>query len=142
MTVRAVRNNNPGNIERGRTVWRGEIVDPARMTPEQRKETRFAVFEHPIWGFRAIARTLRTYASHRINSVAKIIGRWAPAGENDTTAYVRHVCDAVGAEPEQMLDMNDHAVIGAIARAIAVHESGGWFFETADLDEGVKLAFA
>lgn len=142
MTIRAVRNNNPGNMERSRTIWRGEITRPELMTAEQRKETRFIVFHAPLWGFRAMAKTLRTYGLHSFNSVTKIIGRWAPSSENNTTAYVRHVCDAIGAEPDQMLDMKDRAVITALCRAIAVHESGGWFFETADLDEGVKLAFA
>ncbi len=81
-TPRGVRNHNPGNIERdARTRWQGQAA--------RQSDPRFVVFTAPEWGIRAMARVLITYQDrHGCNTVAKIINRWAPPGENATSAYV------------------------------------------------------
>lgn len=136
---RAVRNANPGNIETGEP-WRG-LATPAEMTADQRAEKRFCVFTAPEWGFRALAVILRNYRErYGLVSVHDIISRFAPSNENDTTAYVKHVCDAMGVEPDKALDLDDALTLEDLCRAIAVHESGGWFFKTPDLEKGVAMA--
>ncbi len=140
MTVRAVRDNNPGNIERGKAHWKGEITDPSVMTEEQRRERRFVIFSHPRWGFRAIARILRAYGRNGIDTVAAIVGRWAPANENNTAAYIRAVAQSTGFKANLPLDLDDSLTLRALARALAVHECGAWLFDIADLNEGVRLA--
>jgi hypothetical protein len=95
MTPRAVRNQNPGNINAGES-WEG-LMPRAQMTPDQAAETRFAVFESPKWGFRALGIILLNYVRlHGLTTVRQIIGRWAPSIENDTGSYVTAVARGVG----------------------------------------------
>lgn len=145
--VRAVRCNNPGNIERaGGNKWQG-LMPLSEMTDEQRNEQRFCVFKSPKWGFRALERTLITYQDKRraddgsiIDTVTDIILRWAPPKENDTEAYIKSVCKQTGFTRNQTLDLHTYADSAPLVKAIAVHECGGWFFSQDDLDSGLRLA--
>lgn len=112
---RGLRNNNPGNVEAGADRWDGQTGS----------DGRFATFDSPEAGIRALARTLITYQDkHGLNTVEGIIGRWAPPGENNTKAYARAVADAVGFEPTAQLDLKDAKVLQALTRAIIRHENG------------------
>jgi hypothetical protein len=125
MTLRSVRNNNPGNIDRGHFNWQGQM--PAdKMTPEQKIEPRFVVFQTPGWGFRAMCVELHTYWQHDgCRTIEAIISRWAPPGENDTTAYIADVALKSGIDAHVVLNLDDADQLIAIARAIASHEAGG-----------------
>lgn len=137
--VRAVRNNNPGNVEKG-APWQGLMPDE-EMTREQRDEKRFCVFKSPKWGFRAMARTLITYQDkYKITTIAGAVARWAPSNENDTKAYVRHVSDLSERNAAETLDFHSYADAAPVVKAMAIHECGGWFFSDADLDAGLTLA--
>jgi hypothetical protein len=82
---RGIRNNNPGNIDRNTTKWQG-------MADDQSSDPRFVVFKTPQAGIRALAKILLTYQNHDgLKTVRGIIGRWAPAVENNTSAYVAAV---------------------------------------------------
>ncbi len=135
--IRSVRNNNPGNIERGQK-WAGLAKT---LTPAQAKETRFAVFETPAYGFRALAKTLLTYQrKYGIRTVRGIITRWAPPVENETGAYVRGVAKRLGVGPDDQIDATKHETLYWLCEAIARHEAGGWFFKDADVQAGVRMA--
>jgi len=141
MTVRAVRNSNPGNINSG-APWLG-LQPRERMTPEQAAEKRFAVFSKPMYGFRALAVTLRNYGRmHGLDTARGIISRWAPDSENNTASYVVAVSKAIGVGPEDKLDLTDMATMRQLCKAISIHECGGWMFDDADLDAGVTAALA
>ena len=121
--IRAVRNNNPGNIEKG-APWQG-LMPPEEMTDEQKDEKRFCVFKSPKWGFRALARTLITYQDkHGIRTIVGVIARWAPPTENVTTAYVKHVSDMTGFKADEVLDLHSYEHLAPLVKAIAIHESG------------------
>lgn len=142
MTIRAVRNNNPGNINAGQP-WQG-LMPRGRMTPEQAAEPRFAVFESPEWGFRALCLVLLSYdrqftAAGKPFTITTIISRWAPPAENNTPAYVAHVCALTAFSPNQNLTP-DLTTICALAKAISTHEVGTWAFQDADLTKGATLA--
>lgn len=112
---RGLRNNNPGNIEASTDRWEGQTGS----------DGRFATFETPEAGIRALARTLLTYQDkHGLNTVEGIIGRWSPPRENDTKAYVRAVAGAIGFEPTTPLDLKDAKVLQSLTRAIIGHENG------------------
>lgn len=97
---RGIRNNNPGNIERGEP-WRG-------LAAEQ-TDPRFAVFSSPVWGLRAMAVTLATYRErHGLRTIGRMIGRWAPSHENDTGAYARTVATACGISADAELIPSRH----------------------------------
>ena len=138
-TPRAVRNNNPGNLEAGAR-WKG-LLPASRMTPAQRRERRFAVFASPPWGFRALALVLRNcQRRHGLNTIREIVARFAPPNENDTDAYVGAASRSMGVAADAPLALEDPRVLMALCKAIAVHESGGWFFSDADLAQGIALA--
>ena len=71
---RAVRNNNPGNIDANpRNKWVG-IMPVAKRNAAQLAEKRFEVFETPVYGFRAMALLLQTYQDkHNLNTIRQLI---------------------------------------------------------------------
>lgn len=85
--TRGVRNNNPGNIDYNpANKWVGQLGI------EQGKNPRFALFDTPENGIRALGKLLQTYRTkYGLKTVGGIISRWAPGVENDTAAYVRAV---------------------------------------------------
>ena len=114
---RGIRNNNPGNVERTSERWLG-------MSEEQ-SDTRFMVFKTPEYGIRCLQRLLINYQErHQINTIRKIIDRWAPSVENNTSAYVWHISRITGFDPDESLDLLDKYTNIAITKAIVRHENG------------------
>lgn len=139
MSVRAVRNNNPGNIRIGQP-WQG-LMPRAQMTPEQAAETAFCVFVSPAMGFRAMAEIFHTYHNiHGFNSLREVISHWAPPNENDTEAYVQAVCQATHYGPDAPFPFGAPAAMQELCHAVSVHECGGWLFTSADLVAGCNAA--
>lgn len=138
--VRALRNNNPGNIESGDD-WVG-LLSRKDMTSFQLEENRFCVFSEPKYGFRAIAKIIRNYKKrYGIDTVAGIITRWAPYIENNTSGYIQRVCQDLGVTSKTVLNLNDSKVLKELARAIALVESGNLFpWTEEELEEGINLA--
>jgi hypothetical protein len=136
-TARGLRNNNPGNIDYNpANQWQGQLPhDPAI-------EKRFARFDTPENGIRALARTLLTYSrKHGLRTVAGIIGRWAPGHENDTAAYVRSVNSVVANHANgAALDVEHPLVLSSLVTAIIHHENGGNPYEAIVVAEGVRRA--
>lgn len=141
-----VRLNNPGNLEWG-DPWQGLIPRTESMYAEigTNQQKRFAQFKSPVYGIRAIARTLITYQDkHGIRTVTAAINRWAPPVENNTGAYVRQVQKAVGGD---LVDMHDYKYLRPLVEAIIKHENGpgplktlnSWY-DAATIDEGLRLA--
>lgn len=137
---RSVRNNNPGNLRRTGTVWRGELL-PGEMTQEQAEEKEFCVFKDVPHGFRALGITLVNYQKlHGLNTIAAIVGRFAPPTENDTAAYVQHVCALTNFFASDPLNLLNPGTLRSLCKAIATHEAGAWLFEFLDLQAGVGMA--
>ena len=132
MTPRGIRNNNPGNIRKSRTLWQGE-------TAEQ-PDPDFVTFVSPAYGIRAIAKILLTYQAAGLNTVRKIVSRWAPASENNTGAYIADVAHDVGVGPDQLVDLHDQARRVAIMKALVHHEEGVQPYPDAEYVAGAKLA--
>lgn len=141
--IRAVRNNNPGNIRIG-DPWFG-LQEPADMTPEQATEHELCVYKTPPYGFRAMAVILKKYAQvlptieGKFFCVEDIIARWAPPSENKTDAYVDAVCSRTGFQPRQPLTA-DFVTFFALLKAISTQEVGVWAFNDADLTAGLQMA--
>jgi len=115
---RGIRNNNPGNIERGKDRWLG-------MSADQSSDQRFLVFDKPEAGLRAIMRVLINYQErHDIKTVRDAVNRWAPPGENNSGAYVQHVARLTGLDPDEPVDFLDEYICTSVTRAIVRHENG------------------
>lgn len=140
--TRGERNNNPGNIDRDGTKWKG-------MSADQSGDPRFVVFQNPIWGIRALARNILTYSRvypqdspQDIDTVREIIDRWAPPVENDTGAYVLSVAAFVGVGPDQHIDLTDEEVMAKVVKGIIRHENGRIAYPDGLIAEAVGLALA
>ncbi|MEY5098465.1 MAG: hypothetical protein RJA36_1184 [Pseudomonadota bacterium] len=122
---RGFRNNNPGNIRKSTSAWRG-LADPADMKPFQRNESNFCVFREPEWGLRAMAYLLRDYQSdHGLDTPRKIISRWAPATDNnDVDSYADALARALGVQADDRIDTTDDATLITMLQAISRHENG------------------
>ena len=111
---RGLRNNNPGNIERGRSQWQGMAII--------QNDTRFVKFITMAHGIRAIYKTIRTYKNaYGLISVEAIINRWAPPVENNTMAYIRSVERGM-INPDDVWE--NQADVDALVRGIIRHENG------------------
>lgn len=132
--TRGVRNNNPGNIDYNKAnKWKGQLP------PIPAIEARFARFDTPENGIRALTKLLLTYQNkHGLKTVKAIINRWAPSVENDTAAYVRAVERSTGTAPGAEVDLRDPVVMKGFVRAIIHHENAGYEYPQAILDEGVR----
>ena len=116
---RGVRNNNFGNIRiNPANNWRG------RIPLDQNSDGAFEQFISPEHGTRALMIILRTYIQKRkLNTVRKIIQRFAPASENDTEAYIVRVSSETGIPPSRFIGWNE-GTIKNLASAISRVENG------------------
>lgn len=129
LAPRGLRNNNPGNIVRTADVWRG-------MSADQSNDSRFVVFDAPVWGLRAMARLLRKYLESGATTVREIIARWAPSTENDTSAYIDAVAGALGLGPDDAVTL---AQLPDLMAAIVRHENGVQPYAVAMFDDAIYL---
>ena len=134
--TRGERNRNPGNIDRtDNTTWQG-MASP-------QTDARFVVFTDPVFGIRALGKVILTYyRKHGLNTVAGIIGRWAPPGENDNLAYVNHVCDLLHVDQDTVLNVDDPDCLEGLVRAIIAHENGRVAYDDATIIKAVDSALA
>jgi len=120
MTPIGIRHNNPLNIRRGKTTWKGET--PSDSPSKGSREGAFCKFISLEWGIRAAFCLLRTYATkYHLNCIADIIMRWAPPSENNTAQYIRNVCSWTGFGGMQQLTESDWP---ALVKAMARQETG------------------
>lgn len=114
---RGIRNNNPGNLN---------YAGQAGATKEGGPGGRFATFETPELGITAMAKNLMAYQDkYAINTVSKIVSRWAPASDgNNVAAYVAAVSKQTGFKPDESLDLKDPKVLAPLISAITKHENG------------------
>ena len=132
-TPRGIRNHNPGNIRRSSDPWQG--------LAERQGDVEFFTFKSPIYGIRALARTLITYQDkHGLRTIRQIIGRWAPPVENNTNAYVRAVAEATNLDADQMLDLHDFDYLFPLTKAIIKHENGQQPYTDAQITKALVLA--
>jgi hypothetical protein len=132
-TPRGIRNHNPGNIRRSSDPWQG--------LAERQGDVEFFTFKSPIYGIRALARTLITYQDkHGLRTIRQIIGRWAPPVENNTNAYVRAVAEATDLDADQMLDLHNFDYMFPLTKAIIKHENGQQPYTDAQITKALVLA--
>ena len=136
--TRGVRNRNPGNIDYNpANQWQGQLK------PDPSIEKRFARFDTPENGIRALGKTLLTYQrKYGLKTVKAIISRWAPSVENDTDAYVRAVEANTGTKPGAQIDLAVPAMMVGFVKAIIHHENAGYAYPDSVLAEGVRRALS
>ena len=118
---RGVKNNNPGNIRLSYlNVWKGGVlaINNTDGTFEQSKTYEY--------GVRAIIKTLISYYNdYNLNTIRKIISKYAPSNENDTNTYINNVCRRVGIGADKRIRKFDKDFIRKLTDAIIYQENGG-----------------
>lgn len=133
-SVRGLRNNNVGNLVKTSITWQGKIPH------SQNKDARFEQFTHLKFGIRAMLRDLVNDISKGKNTVSKLISEYAPAFENNTTAYVNSVCKTLGISPDTQITKINNDFLLVLARAIMKVELGNAHKDVTDSD--IKEAIA
>ena len=129
---RGLRNNNPLNIRRNSTKWKG--------LAECQPDAEFFSFIDACWGYRAAFVTLRNYfLRHSLKSLRGWIHRWAPPVENDTDAYVRFVASRSGVDADAELCIDDAQLMQRIVSAMS-HMENGVPAVRSDVEKGWQLA--
>lgn len=115
--TRGMRNNNLLNIRINSDKFQGEVQ------PSQDKE--FKQFEKAAYGYRAAFRILRTYInSYGLNTIRKIISRFAPANENHTENYIRVVSERSGIPADDPVYADSREMMIRIVAAMSFVENG------------------
>ena len=83
---------NPGNVERNQD-WAGAIANKGYGTKD-----RFAVFDSPQMGLRALMMDVRTKIKNQNGDLSKMISKYAPKSENPTQNYYQYVRNKVGSD--------------------------------------------
>lgn len=110
--VRGLRNNNWGNIEKGAN-WVGLGDDT---------DVRFANFEHPIFGIRALL--VITYNYKRRYGIVTIddwANRWAPPFENNTSKYASFLKNRL---KKDTIDFEDYTFMRDFTKGVCMMENG------------------
>lgn len=116
MEKRGLRNNNPGNIRKSLEVYQGEI---------ESIDKSFKQFESMAYGYRAILRILTTYIEkYSLDTVDKMIYRWAPPAENDTEAYIEFVCKSAGVDRKAKIQSKDEETMCRMVAGMSEMENG------------------
>lgn len=125
-----MRNNNPGNLRPGDN-WQGAIG----------VNQNFIVFENILWGLRAMATDIRTKINNGYNTIEKLITRYAPPTENDTTAYISYVSRFTGINSQTVLQVNV-PTLAALVRAMMNVELGAGYsaiITDQEISEGIGM---
>lgn len=114
--TRGYRNNNPGNIRLNPYIkWEGQIDgdDPS-----------FVKFKSMEFGIRALMKLLINYQKRGYNTISKIINRYAPPSENNTSNYIQIISKRVGISKDAILDLSDSNLLIKLTKAIVSVEIG------------------
>ncbi|TDB51423.1 structural protein [Photorhabdus luminescens] len=130
---RGIRNNNPGNIRWGDD-WQG-------LVPElQRTDQSFCQFVSPEYGIRAMIKILYNYnRKHGLKTVKGIISRWAPHNENNTDAYINHVCKDTEVTGDQVVDVFNKVFMTKLIKSVITMENGSQPYSNAVIDKAFSL---
>lgn len=130
MQPRGLRLNNPGNIRLG-TKWQGMAdvqPDPA-----------FVAFVSPEYGIRAMVKVLQTYfTKHKLDTISKMVARYAPPSENKTDKYIEHVALWSGIEADETLKL-DKTTLLKLVKAFIRQEQGVQPYTDSTLIRGISL---
>ena len=114
------RDNNPGNLDLT-NLNRARSFGAVGVDPTGKHQ--FGVFPSADAGETAFKATIKAKAQAGA-TIATLMSHYAPAAENNTTAYVAAIAKAVGSKPAEKLSKLSSAQIDILMETIRVHE--GW----------------
>ena len=112
-----MRNNNLLNIRISTDKIQGE------GQPSQDKD--FKQFETAAYGYRAAFKVLRTYINnYKLDTIRKIISRFAPSNENHTENYIKVVSERSGIPENDTVYADNREMMIRIVAAMSFVENG------------------
>lgn len=126
-------NANPGNVKKpSNGHWKGTIAYDRR---------NFAVFEHHVYGIRAMAITLLAYEhKHGIKTVDKLIDRYS---KTDRAKYKTYVAKRLGVKVNQKISITKRLpelVDAIITFELSEKERNTMGIRAMDISRGVQMA--
>lgn len=116
-TTRGLKNNNPLNIRKSNDTFIGEL--PVST------DKAFKQFKSMAHGYRAAFVILSNYNKRGLNTIEKIISRWAPPSDgNHTENYIQNVSVRSGVDRKKELTLKDGNDYIKIVAAMCVSENG------------------
>lgn len=115
---RGMRNNNPGNIRISSSAWKGKVP------VSKNTDGAFEQFESYVWGTRALIILLRNYINRdKLNTIRKIVAKYAPPSENHTDKYAKWVATQTGIGIDQEISASQQ-YLRPLVKAIGRYENG------------------
>lgn len=114
---RGLRNHNPLNIRHSKDMWQGMA--------DTQTDKEFVQFKADVYGLRAAFVIVHNYIrKYRLTSVEQIVARWAPASENNVSAYVDAVYKFSFIPPGTIIKWQDENTVCRLLWAMARVECG------------------
>jgi hypothetical protein len=114
--TRGFKNNNPGNIRLNPLIqWDGEIDG---------NDVAFVTFKSMPYGIRALMKLLLNYQKRGYNTISKILNRYAPPSENNTSNYIGIISSKMGIPKDKILDLKNSGTLILLTKSIISVEIG------------------
>lgn len=114
--LEAIQNNNVGNIRfNPSNNWVGQIGVDYRG---------FVIFDTLYNGCRAMMKLIFNYINQGYNTISKIITKYAPSNENDTTGYINFVSNHALIGKYDTLQISNRGEMLALIDAMILMETG------------------
>lgn len=116
----AVFNKNFGNIRNAGKRYKGEVTGDI-------KTNAYKQFSSWLYGAAAVTAHLRRYINgnlfgNKVNTISKILNKYAPSFENNTTKYINFVANRAGINKDAILDENDKEQMFKLVEAFCLYE--------------------
>lgn len=133
--ARGIRNNNPGNLVITSIAWQGKIPSKSNT------DGKFEQFETMELGIRAMFKDLVNDINKGKNTVRKLINEYAPPSENNTSQYIKDVCQSIGVKADDVITSINQEFLLKLGKSIIRKENGSDALKVTDaqLIKGIKL---
>ena len=129
---RGYRNNNPLNVRKNAAnAWKGKVVPGT--------DSAFEQFITMAYGYRCALYLIRKYIGQGHDTIRKIITKWAPPSENNTSSYISNVASRSGIGADTVLSRTDSDSLCRITYEMARIENGKAPSSMDDIYEGWTL---
>ncbi|MGC9239807.1 MAG: hypothetical protein ACP5D5_09110 [Acidithiobacillus sp.] len=101
----------------------------------------FGHYANPGAGLYAMAALLKgpAYAGGGLDTIRQIVTKYAPPGQNNTAAYIRHVASMMRVSPTAKLNLNNPITLDHLMVAMMAQEGTLKYFNPADVMTVAKL---
>lgn len=129
--ARGIKNNNPGNIRYSESnPWKGQTG----------KDPDFSIFDDPINGIRAMARTVSNkQGNNSYITLRDMLNIYSPPSENDTNTYIDTVSKLSGYGADDRLNLRDADTLFRVLAPMIQVENGYNPYSIDQMRQGISL---